>query len=116
MSFVDPDGLLVTATLGGLRRGMGLNQAAQIGMMGNIELATGVIGATTATAAGLAGYTCFGSIPAAARTAGGLLKGLRDDAIPPLSAPQPPVSTPPAIIQPGGMSPPAPPPGICPRP
>jgi hypothetical protein len=73
---------------------MGLNQVAQIGMMGNIALATGVIGATTATAAGLAGYTYFGSIPAAARTAGGLLKGLRDDAIPPPSAPQPPVSTP----------------------
>jgi RHS repeat-associated protein len=116
ISYIDPDGLLFGATFNGGRRDMSLNQAAQIGTMGNVALITGGVGAVGGAATAAAAYGWFGVMPAAGRTAFGLLKGIADDAIPPPTAPQPPVLTPPAIVRPGGFSPPTPPPGFCPKP
>ena len=116
MSYIDPDGLLFGATFNGGRRDMSLYQAAQIGTMGNVALITGGAGAVGGAATAAAAYGWFGVMPAAGRTAFGLLKGIADDAIPPPTAPQPPLLTPPAIVRPGGFSPPVPPPGFCPKP
>lgn len=115
ISMIDPDGLLIMSTLGGLQRGTTLNQAATYGAPGNAATVVGVAGAVGAATASAGGIGYLRLVPAPARTAIGLLKGLRDDAIAPPTPPQPPMSIPPAIIRPGGFSPPAPPPGICPR-
>ena len=113
VSYVDPDGLLFGATFNGGRRDMSLDQAAQIGTMGNVALITGGAGAVGGAATAAAAYGWFGVMPAAGRTAFGLLRGIADDAIPPPTAPQPPLLTPPAIVRPGGFSPPSPPSGFC---
>lgn len=115
LSFTDPEGLLLASTVGGARRDTTLNQAATYGSPGNAALATGAGGALGGAAGGAAGFG-YRTLPQAARTAGSLLRGLQDDAIPGPTPPQPPMSTPPAITRPGGFAPPAPPPGFCPRP
>ena len=112
---VDPTGLLFESTLGGVRRETTLDQAATYGGAGNAAAAMGLAGAVGGATAAGAGAAYFTFVPAPARTAIGLLKGLQDDAIPPPTPPQPPLLTPPAISRPGGFNPPAMPPGICPR-
>jgi RHS repeat-associated protein len=115
LRFTDPRGLMFMSTVGSLQRNTTLNQAATYGAAGSAAAATGLAGAMGGAAATGAGVAYLAYVPAPARTAIGLLKGLSDDAIPPPAPPQPPLLTPPAVIRPGGFSPPAPPPGICPR-
>ena len=116
LSYFDPDGLLIMSTVGGLQRGTTLDQAATFGAPGNAAAIAGLGGAVGGAAASGAGIGYMTLVPAPLRTAIGLIKGLRDDAMAPPVPPQPPLLTPPAIIRPGGFSPPPPPPGICPRP
>lgn len=116
LSFIDPEGLLISATVGGVRRNTTLDQAATLGAAGNAAAAAGMAGAVGGAAAAGAGAAYLMCVPAPARTAIGLLKGLSDDAIPPPMPPRPPLLSPPTITRPGGFNPPAPPPGISPRP
>ena len=116
ISYIDPDGLLFMSTVGGLQRGTTLDQAATLGAPGNAAAVAGfggAVGGGTAAGVGI-GYMTL--VPAPLRTAIGLIRGLRDDAMPGPYPPQPPLLTPPAIIRPGGFSPPPPTPGFCPRP
>lgn len=115
ISFIDPEGLLLGATFNGGRRDMSLEQAAAIGSMGNAAMVTGGLGAAGGAASAAGAYYFFGVLPGAGRTAIGLLKGISDDAMPGPTPPQPQMSTPPAIIRPGG-SPPRPTDAfICPK-
>ena len=104
------------STIGGVQRGTTLNQAATYGAAGHAAATAGMAGSVGGAAAVGAGAAYMTYVPAPARTAIGLLKGLRDDAMPPPMPPRPPLLTPPAITRPGGFNPPAPPPGFCPRP
>ncbi|MDR6536029.1 RHS repeat-associated core domain-containing protein [Variovorax soli] len=115
LTFTDPTGLLFMSTVGGLQRNTTLDQAGTFGAAGNAAMAAGSAGALGGAAAAGLGAAYMTYVPAPARTAIGLLKGLSDDAIPPPTPPQPPVPTPPAIVRPGGFDPPAPPAALCPR-
>ena len=116
ISFTDPEGLLFSSTLGGVRRNTTLNEAATLGAVGNAAASAGIAGSVGGAAAAGAGAAFMMCVPAAARTAIGLVKGLGDDAMPPPTAPRPPLLSPPAITRPGGFNPPTPPPGFSPRP
>ncbi|MGJ7492231.1 RHS repeat-associated core domain-containing protein, partial [Variovorax sp. ZT4R33] len=116
LSYVDPEGLLLMSTVGGLQRATTLGQAATYGAPGNAAAAAGLVGAVGGAATAGVGGAYLRCVPSPARTGIGLLKGLRDDAMPPPTPPQPPVLLPPAIVRPGGFNPPAPPPGISARP
>ena len=113
--YADPLGLLITSTVGGLRHGTTLIEAATFGGPGNAAAAAGIAGSVGGVAATAAGTGYLWGIPAPARMAIGLVRGLGDDALPPPSPPQPPMLTRPAIVRPGGFEPPAIAPGICPR-
>jgi RHS repeat-associated protein len=116
LSYTDPEGLLIMSTLGGVQRNTTLDQAATYGAPGNAAAATGLAGSVGGAAVAGAGGAYRVYVPAAGRVAIGLVKGLRDEAMPPPMPPRPPLLNPPPIVRPGGFSPPAPPPGFCPRP
>lgn len=52
ISFSDPLGLLLGATLGGLQQGVTLDQAVQVGQMGNAAAVAGLSGGAATAAAG----------------------------------------------------------------
>jgi RHS repeat-associated protein len=115
LSFSDPNGLLVMSTLGGAQRGISLSDAATLGAPGNAALASGLIGAGGGAAVA-GGAMCYSMLPAPGKRAIGLLRALADDAVSPPTAPPVPIRNPPGIFRPGEVKPPAPPPGIYPKP
>ena len=111
LSFTDPEGLLFSATLGGVMRNTTLDQAATYGAPGNAALITGAAGAVGATAVG-AGLYGYGSLGTAGRFAIGVARGIHGDAMPPPKPPtMPPISSP-QICRPGDPSPPPLPPWV----
>ena len=113
--YADPLGLLISSTVGGVRHGTTLTEAATFGAPGNVGVATGIAGSLGGAAASAADAGYRWLLPTPARMAVGIVKGLSDHALPPPSSPQPPVLARPAIVRPGGFEAPAPPPAICPR-
>lgn len=110
-SFVDPQGLLFVATIGP-SMGLTLREAAEIGAVGNATMSVGVVTSvvTVTTVTGAGAY--LRCVPAPAKRAISILRGLRDDALPPPTPPVPPVQAPPGLSRPGISMPPQPPPWI----
>lgn len=105
ISFLDPDGRVFMATVGGSMRGVTLSEAATFGGPGNAALATA--GATSATAA--LGGSWLGArmmMPRALKAAVHVLRGVDDGAIPPPTPPRPEILNPPFICRPGDVRPP----------
>jgi RHS repeat-associated protein len=75
VSNIDPDGLLVMSTLGGMQRGTTLSQAATYGAAGNAAMAAGL----TTMGVGAAAATTVGGVGATVPIAGALAKRLNFD-------------------------------------
>jgi hypothetical protein len=112
LSFVDPEGLLFMATVGGVQRGTPLNQAATYGSPGNVAMAAGLAGSAAANAAGVTAAAYRIMLPSTARIAIRLMRGLDDGALPPPVPPKPSIANPPAICRPTDSAPPPIPPWV----
>ncbi|BAN33961.1 hypothetical protein SCD_n00112 [Sulfuricella denitrificans skB26] len=105
LNYFDPDGLLITSTIGGLQNGMTISQATAIGSMGNAAMAAGGVGGVTTVVSGAAGGGYI-AVPKAARIAVGVAKATikgalsKTPGLPPPKHPVYPQCTPPAISTP----------------
>lgn len=112
LTYVDRDGLLFEATLGGVTRGTTLNQAATYGSPGNAAMVIGGVAPPVAMAGAYA-WTRGGFPVSIVR---GLIMGLKDESTPPPTPPALPTQPPPAIVTPGPPPPPVSPPLMCMKP
>jgi RHS repeat-associated protein len=104
VSYIDPDGLLFGATFNGGRRDMSLDQAAQIGAIGNTSMMMGAAGAVGGAGAAYGAYVYFGILPAAARSAISVARGIDGAAMPPPVPPRPQTMNPPQVCGPANST------------